>query len=682
MTPHPPIAQPQPHVLSIHGDDRVDPYYWLRNRENPKVTAYLEAENAYAKAMMEPTEPCQQRLYDEMLGRIQETDLSVPVLHGGYYYYTRTEEGKAYPIHCRKQGGLEAAEEILIDENELAVGQDFFDLGVFEPSPNHQLLAYATDTSGAERYDLFICNLATGQRCPEQISDVAGVAWARDNQTLFYTKLDETHRPYQLWRHTLGEAVEQDVLLYEESDEAFYIDISLSRSQSYLFLVCDSKITSEVYFLDANTPAGSFQVIEPRRKGIEYRVEHWGDRFYILTNENAINFQLMETPVSTPDCAHWQVFIPHEEKVLLEDIDAYADHLVISERRGGLPTLRVYQLSTGTSQTLSFPEPTYAVYAQSGPEFQTNILRFTYTSLITPSSVFDYNMDTQERALKKEMPVLGGYDRSQYASEWLMATAQDGTQVPISMVYKKGTEKTGKNPLYLMGYGSYGYPYPVTFSANRLSLLDRGIVCAIAHIRGGGELGRKWYEDGKFLQKQNTFTDFIACAEQLIRDQWTCPEHLAISGGSAGGLLIGATLNARPNFFQVAIAQVPFVDVLTTILDPDLPLSVIEWDEWGNPNQPEFYSYMKSYSPYDNVKAQEYPHLLITAGLNDPRVSYWEPAKWTAKLRTLKTDQNQLLLKTNMGAGHSGSSGRYERLKEIAFEYAFMMNYLGLLDDC
>ena len=682
MTSQPPIAQSQPQVLSLHGDDRVDPYYWLRDRENPEVIAYLEAENAYSKAVMEPTESCQQRLYDEMLGRIQETDLSVPIFHGGYYYYTRTEEGKAYPIHCRKQGGLEAAEEILVDENELAVGQEFFDLGAFEPSPNHQLLAYTTDTSGAERYDLFVCNLATGQRYSEQMSDVGGVAWAGDNQTLFYTKLDETNRPYQLWRHILGEDVVQDTLLYEESDEAFYIDIFFSRSQSYLFLVCDSKITSEVYYLDANIPAGSFQVIEPRRKGIEYHVEHWGDRFYILTNENAINFQLMETLVSSPGAAHWRVFIPHDEKVLLEDVDAYADHLVISERRGGLPTLRVYKLSTGTTQTLSFPEPTYSVYAQSGPEFQTNIVRFTYTSLITPASVFDYDMDTQERELKKETPVLGGYDHSQYASEWLMATAQDGTQIPISIVYKKSTKKTGKSPLYLIGYGSYGYPYPVTFSSNRLSLLDRGIVCAIAHIRGGGELGRKWYEDGKFLQKQNTFSDFIACAEQLIQEQWTSPDHLAISGGSAGGLLMGAVLNARPELFKVAIAQVPFVDVVTTILDPDLPLSVIEWDEWGNPNQPEFYTYMKSYSPYDNVKAQGYPHLLITAGLNDPRVSYWEPAKWTAKLRTLKTDQNQLLLKTNMGAGHSGASGRYERLKELTFEYAFVLNYLGLLDNC
>jgi oligopeptidase B len=678
--PNPPIAQPQPQVLSLHGDDRVDSYYWLRDRENPEVIAYLEAENEYAKAIMSPTESCQKQLYDEMLGRIQETDLSVPVFHGGYYYYTRTEAGKAYPIHCRKQGSLEAVETILIDENELAVGQEFFDLGAFEPSPNHQLLAYSTDTSGAERYDLFICNLNTGQRYAEQMTDVGGVAWAADNQTLFYTKLDETNRPYQLWRHQVDTSVEQDVLLYEESDEAFYIDISLSRSQSYLFLVCDSKITSEVYYLDANTPIGSFAVIEPRRKGIEYHVEHWGDRFYILTNENAINFQLMETSVNTPNASQWQVFIPHNEQVFLEDIDAYADHLVISERRGGLPTLLIYQLSAGKIQTLSFPEPTYSVYAHSGPEFQTNILRFTYTSLITPSSVFDYNMETQERELKKETPVLGGYDRSQYASEWLMATAQDGTQVPVSIVYKKGTEKTGNNSLYLIGYGSYGYPYPVTFSSNRLSLLDRGIVCAIAHIRGGGELGRKWYEDGKFLYKQNTFTDFIACAEQLIQDQWTSPEHLAISGGSAGGLLMGAVLNARPDLFKAAIAQVPFVDVVTTILDPDLPLSVIEWDEWGNPNQPEFYHYMKSYSPYDNVKVQRYPHLLITAGLNDPRVSYWEPAKWTAKLRTLKTDQNQLLLKTNMGAGHSGASGRYERLKEIAFEYAFMLNYLGLLD--
>jgi oligopeptidase B len=678
---HPPIAPTQPNVLSIHGDDRIDPYYWLRDRENPDVIAYLEAENDYAKAMLAHTETQQQQLYDEMLGRIQETDLSVPVFHGGYYYYTRTEEGKAYPIHCRKQGSLDAPETILIDENRLAEGQEFFDLGDFEPSPDHRLLAYSTDTSGAERYCLLIQNLETGHSYPEQILDVGSIAWATDNQTLFYTKLDEAQRPYQLWRHRLNTEPAQDTLLYEEADDAFYLDIELTRSEAFLLLMIDSKITSEVHYLDAQTPDGTFQVIEPRRRGIEYHVEHWGEQFYILINESAINFQLMQTPISATDRSNWQIVIPHDPAILLEDVDAYAHHLVISERRGGLPNLRIQNLSTGQEQAIAFPEPTYAVYAQSSPEFNTNILRFTYTSLITPTSVFDHNMDTQAQELKKETPVLGGYDRTQYASEWLMATAQDGVQIPISIVYRKGITKTGQNPLHLYGYGSYGYAYPVSFSSNRLSLLDRGVVCAIAHIRGGGELGRQWYEDGKFLQKQNTFTDFIACAEYLIQEQWTTPAKLAISGGSAGGLLMGAVLNAKPELFQAAIAQVPFVDVVTTILDPDLPLSVIEWDEWGNPNEPEFYDYMKSYSPYDNVKAQNYPHLLITAGLNDPRVSYWEPAKWTAKLRTLKTDQNVLLLKTNMGAGHGGASGRYERLKEIAYEYGFLLNYLGLLDN-
>lgn len=681
-----PVAPKQPKVFEVHGDRTVDDYYWLRDRDNPAVLEYLKAENAYTASRMQHTEMLQEQLYEEMLGRIQETDLSVPYRHGDYFYYSRTEEGKAYGIFCRKLGSLDADEEILIDSNQLADGKEFFSLGDVEVSPDHQRLAYSTDTNGSERYALVFKDLKTGEHFSEHIADVSGVVWANDNQTLFYLRIDAANRPFQLWRHRLDTDPSHDTLIYEEPDEGFYLDISRSRSNAYLFLSADSKITSEVRVLDANQPEGEFQIIQPRQYGIEYSVDHHPglddsstSRFYIVTNEDAINFKLMVAPVSALGKDNWETVIPHREDVMLNRVGVFADHLAIHEREKGLPILRIQALSSGEITTIDFPEPAYEVYPGFMPEFDTRMLRFTYSSLTTPSSVFDYNMDTHERELKKETPVLGGYDRTHYASERLMAIAQDGTPVPISLVYKKGVKQNGDNPLFLVGYGSYGYPYPATFSSNRLSLLDRGVVCAIAHIRGGGEMGRKWYEDGKFLHKRNTFTDFIACAEYLIKQGWTSSNRLVISGGSAGGLLIGAVLNMRSDLFQGAIADVPFVDVVTTILDPTLPLSVMEWDEWGNPNDKIYYDYMKSYSPYDNVRAQDYPHLLITAGLNDPRVSYWEPAKWAAKLRDLKTDQNRLLLKTNLDAGHAGASGRYGRLKEIAFRYAFALDCLGLV---
>lgn len=684
-----PIAKKQPKLLEIHGDQRIDPYYWLRDRDNPEVIAYLNAENDYTQAQMQHTEALQTQLYDEMLGRIQETDLSVPYRHGNFFYYSRTEAGKAYSIFCRKQGSLDASEQVLLDSNQLAEGEEFFSLGALEVSPNHDILAYSIDTNGSERYTLRFKNLQTNTLFPEALTDVDSVAWANDSQTLFYIRIDDAHRPFQLWRHHLGADPSTDTLIHEEPDDAFYLQVSRSRSRAYIFLTLESKITSEVRFLDANQPDGEFQMVQPRQHGVEYQVVHHpgrgagdhdvssGDRFYIVTNENAINFKLMVTSVATLSKDHWQTVIPHRQDVMLNGVSAFANHLVIYERERGLPTIRVQDLNTGDITPITFPEPTYEVYSGYMPEFETEILRFNYTSLITPSSVFDYNMTTHQRELKKETPVLGGYDRTQYTSQRLMAIAPDGVSVPISLIYKNGVLNGRNTPLFLTGYGSYGFPYPATFSSNRLSLLDRGIVCAIAHIRGGGEMGRKWYEDGKFLKKKNTFTDFIACAEHLIEQQWTSPDHLVIAGGSAGGLLMGAVLNMRPDLFQGAIASVPFVDVVTTILDPSLPLSVMEWDEWGNPNQPEYYAYMKSYSPYDNVTAQGYPHLLVTAGLNDPRVAYWEPAKWTAKLRYLKTDSNRLLLKTNMDAGHGGASGRYGRLKEIAFDYAFLLDCLG-----
>ncbi|MGF1478270.1 MAG: S9 family peptidase [Cyanophyceae cyanobacterium] len=677
--PTAPRASKQPQILVKHGDERVDNYFWLRERENPETIAYLEAENAYTKEQMKHTEALQERLYKEMLGRIKETDLSVPYRLDDYYYYSRTEEGKAYSIFCRKQGSLDAAEQVLLDQNQLAEGQEFFSVGVLAISPNHQLLAYSTDTSGAEQYTLCFLDLETGKLYSEQIADTYySFAWGNDNRTVFYTKVDETNRPYQLWRHELGTDPNQDMLVHQEDDEAYFLAVGRTRSKEFILMELGSQVTTEVHYLEANAPTDSFRVIHPRQPGMEYSVEHWRDRFYIVTNDEAINFKLMTAPVASPAKENWETVIPHREDIMLSGVSAFADHLVIAERTGGLPTVRVQKLSTTQETSLEFPEPTYAVFEGNNPEFNSTIWRFTYTSMITPASVFDYNMETGHRELKKETEVLGGYDRTQYASEWLMATASDGAQVPISLVYRKGIEKDGSNPLWLTGYGSYGFPYPATFSSTRLSLLDRGVVFAIAHIRGGGDIGRKWYEDGKFLKKKNTFTDFIACAESLIAQGWTRSDSLVVSGGSAGGLLMGAVMNLRPDLFRIVVADVPFVDVVTTILDTSLPLTVIEWDEWGNPNEPEYYDYIKSYSPYDNVAAQDYPTVLITAGLNDSRVKYWEPAKWTAKLRDLKTDDNQLLLKTNMGAGHGGASGRYESLKELAFEYAFVLDQLGL----
>ena len=675
----PPIAEKQPQVLELHGEQRVDNYFWMREQNNPKVIGYLEAENAYTNAMMQHTEALQTRLYEEMLSRIKETDLSVPYRKDDYYYYSRTEEGKAYPIFCRKKGSLDAPEQVLLDQNELAKEHEFLSLGVLQVSPNHQILAYSIDTSGAEQYTLFFLDLKTFELYPESIPETNySLAWANDNKTVFYTKIDEANRPFQLFRHSLGNSVDEDALIYQESDDAYHLYVGKTRSQAYILMSLGSTITSEVHYLDANHPTDSFQLMHPRNTGVQYDVDHHSDDFYIVTNEEAINFKLMKTPVVSPAKENWQTVIPHREDVMLSGVSLFANYMAIYERKGGLPIGRVQNLSTQEEHNITFPEPTYNFYESSNPEFNTTILRFSYTSLITPQSVFDYDMETNERELKKETEVLGGYDRNQYKSEWLIATAKDGTQIPISIVYKQGIKKDGKNPLYLTGYGSYGVSYPASFSSNRLALLDRGIVFAIAHIRGGEEMGRKWYEDGKFLKKKNTFTDFIACAEYLIGEKWTSSDRLAISGGSAGGLLMGAVMNMRPDLFKVVVADVPFVDVVTTILDTSLPLSVMEWEEWGNPNDKVYYDYMKSYSPYDNVEAKDYPDTLIVAGLNDSRVKYWEPAKWTAKLRELKTDNNILLLKTNMGAGHGGASGRYESLKELAFEYAFVLDRLGL----
>ena len=675
----PPIAKTKPKVDTVHGEERVDNYFWLREKSNPQVIEHLEAENRYTEAMMQPTEDLQEQLYQELLGRIKETDLSVPEKMGDYYYYTRTEEGKQYPIYCRKKGSLEAEEEVLLDQNALAEGHEYLEIGVYKISPNHQLLAYSTDITGGESYTLHIKDLNTGQLLSDQISNTYySVEWANDNQTLFYTTLDVAKRPYKLYSHQLGSDSAADALIYHETDESFFLDVSKTRSKAYLLMELENINTSEIHYLEADQPTGDFKIISPRQSELEYSVEHHGDQFFIVTNADAVNFKLMRASANNPARENWEEVIPHRETVKLDGISAFQDHLVISEREDGLQKIRVHNFTTGKEHTVDFPEPVYTVRQGRNPEFSTDTLRFNYGSLVTPMSVFDYDMDKRTRELKKQDEVLGGYDPSLYESERIFAKAADGTAIPISLVYRKELVKDGNNPLLLYGYGSYGINSDPYFSSNRLSLLDRGFRYAIAHIRGGEEMGRMWYENGKLLHKRNTFTDFIACAEHLIAEKYTASDKLIIQGGSAGGLLMGAVTNMRPELFEIVIAKVPFVDVVNTMLDASIPLTVIEYDEWGNPNEKAFYDYIKSYSPYDNVEAKEYPHILVTAGLNDPRVHYWEPAKWTAKLRELKTGKNRLLLKTEMGAGHAGPSGRYDYLKEIAFEYAFIFDLLGI----
>lgn len=683
MKPIPPVAEKKPKALTIHGHTREDDYYWLREKENPEVIAYLEAENAYTEAMMAHTEPLQERLYQEMVGRIQETDETAPVPIGDYNYYSRTEEGEQYSIYCRKAGSLEAEEEVLLDLNALAEGHDYLNLGVYKVSPDHGLLAYSLDTNGAEDYVLYVKDLATGELLPDEIHNTYYSAeWGNDNETLFYTTKDEAKRSHQVWRHRLGTAVEEDELLYHEKDELFRVFLYKTKDRRYVVATSASMETSEQRYLDAGAPAGDFVLIQRRQKGLRYYVAHHSDTFYILTNDEAPNFRLLTAPVHTPQKEHWRERIPHREKVKIDDVDLFARHLVVYERENGLRTMRIVDLETDEDHYLDFPEPVYT-YAQNGnPEFDTNRVRYTYSSLSTPDSVYDYDMDTREQTLVKRKPVLGGYDPDDYQTERIFATADDGTEVPISLVYRRDAfGGDAPAPCLLYGYGSYGHSIDPTFNSNRVSLLDRGFIFAIAHVRGGQEMGRIWYDQGKFLYKRNTFTDFIACARRLLDGGYTSREQLAIIGGSAGGLLVGATLNMAPDLFRAAVAVVPFVDVVTTMLDESIPLTVGEFEEWGNPKEEEYYRYMLSYSPYDNVEAQAYPHLLVTAGLNDPRVQYWEPAKWTAKLRDRKTDDNALLLKTEMGAGHSGPSGRYDYLREMALHYAFVLDALGIEGD-
>lgn len=679
MTPKPPVAKIIPKDVTVHNDPRVDNYFWLRDREKPDVIKYLESENAYTEAMTKHTVDLQENIYQEIKSRIKENDLSVPVKMDDYYYYSRTEEGKEYSIHCRKKGSLESEEEIILDENNLADGKEYLRVGIFSVSPDHQLLAYSVDDNGSENYTLYFKNLMTGEVSGDTVENVYySFEWGNDNRTVFYTTLDAAHRPYRVWRHVLGQ--DKDELVYQENDESYFVSMGKTRSQKYLLIELENNNTTEIRYLEADNPSGDFSVFAPRNDGVEYGVVHQGNSFYILTNEDAVNFKLMTCLETAVSHDNWAEYIPHRPKTLLDDVDAFANYLVIRERTNGLGQLRIISTRDKSEHYVEFDEEAYALWGNSNPDYHSSVYRYTYSSMITPRTVYDYDMDTRTRELKKEDEVLGGYDKSQYVTYRLWATAPDGEKIPMSIVHRKGIEKNGKNPTYLYGYGSYGSTINAYFSYSRLSLLDRGFIYVIAHPRGGGYLGRPWYEDGKLLHKRNTFTDFIACAEYLISEQYTSPEFMAISGGSAGGLLMGAVLNMRPDLFQVAVAQVPFVDVINTMLDESIPLTVIEFDEWGNPKDPKYYSYMISYSPYDNVKHQDYPNILVTAGLNDPRVQYWEPAKWTARLRATKTDHNTLLLKTNMGAGHGGASGRYEYLREVAFNYAFIFDTLGITE--
>ncbi len=675
----PPVAKIIPEADTLHGDVRIDNYYWLRDRANPEVIEYLEAENKYTEDIMKHTEKFQKQLYKELLGRIKETDLSVPEKIDDYYYYSRTEEGKQYRIFCRKKGELNAKEEILLDQNELAKGYDYFRIGAFEITLDHQLLAYSIDTTGSETYTLYIKDLNTGELLKDEIKDIDDyIAWTNDSKTIFYATQDATRRPYKVYRHSLGTTQKEDKIVYHEKDEAFYVYISKTKSKKYLLITSGSKTTTEIRYLNANSPKDSFKIIHPRQHKMKYYIDHHNDKFYILTNDNAKNFKLMEVSVHNPLKKNWKEVIPHRNSIKIDDFSVFKSHLVVYERENGLKKIRIMNLVNNEIHYVDFPEPVYSFRQGANPDFNSKILRFTYMSLVTPRSVFDYNMDTRSRELKKQYEILGGYDPSLYQSERIFAQAQDGTMIPISLVYKKGMVKNGSNPLFLTGYGAYGASFDPYFSSNRLSLLNRGFIYAIAHIRGGGEMGEYWYEQGKYFNKMNTFTDFITCAEHLIAEKYTSSDKLVINGASAGGLLMGAVANLRTDLFKAVIADVPFVDVLNTMLDSSLPLTVLEYEEWGNPNEKEYYDYMKSYSPYDNVEAKEYSNMLITAGLNDTRVSYWEAAKWTAKLRALKIDNNLLLLKTNMGAGHGGASGRYDYLKDIAFEFVFIFDLLGI----
>jgi oligopeptidase B len=679
-TATPPIAAKKPKDLTIHGHTRVDEYFWLNDRENPEVIKYLTDENTYTKAIMADTDTFQAKLYKEMRSRIKEDDTSVPYKDNGYWYYTRYEEGKEYAIHCRKKGSMEGAEEILLNENELAEGHDYFSAGGLTVSDDNKWLSFSIDTVSRRLYTIHFKNLETGEILAESIpNSEGGVAWAADNKTVFYAKKDlQTLRTPEIFRHVVGTAASTDKLIFTEEDDTFNCSVWRSRSKAKIFIGSYQTVSTEYRMLDASKPEGEFVLIEPRSRDHEYSVTDFGDKLYIVTNLDAKNFRLMEAPVKSPGRKNWKEVIAHRPETLLEGVEMFKDFMVLEERTNGLSMLRIRKQSTGEEHYVNFGEAAYTTYLSTNREFDTDKLRYGYSSMTTPWSTFEYGMATKERTLLKEQPVIGTFKKENYTTERIMATATDGTKVPISIVYRKGVKKDGSAPLLLYAYGSYGASMDAYFSSTNLSLLDRGFIYAIAHIRGGEEMGRQWYEDGKLLKKKNTFTDFIDCGEHLIKSGYTSKGKLFAMGGSAGGLLMGAVVNMRPDLWKGVVAAVPFVDVVTTMLDESIPLTTGEYDEWGNPNVKEYYDYIRSYSPYDNVEAKEYPNMLVTTGLHDSQVQYWEPAKWVARLRDRKTGDNLLLLHTNMDAGHGGASGRFESLKETALEFAFIFKLMGI----
>jgi len=682
-----PVALIKPHTRALHGDTVVDNYFWLndyfkKGSDSAAVVTYLEAENAYTDIMMKGAESLQAKLFDEMKGRIKEQDESVPYLKNGYYYYTRTEEGRQYYKFCRKKESLDAPEEVLLDVDAMAEGHPYYAATGFNVSPDNKLLAYGVDTVSRRQYTIHIKNLETGTILTDAILGTSGGSvWANDNCTLFYTKNNPaTLLTEKIMRHALGADSERDAVVYHELDNTNYIGVGKAKSGKFIYLYSGGTLSSEIRYLDADDPAGTFKVFQPRIKDVLYNITALEDRFLIVTNQNAKNFKLMECPFDRTGMAHWKEVIPHRDDVLLEDVDEFKDFLVVSERKNGLIQLAIRNLGDGSQHYLDFGEEAYTAYTAINPEYNTAVLRYGYTSLTTPSSTYDYDMRTHEKTLLKQQEVVGGYDIASYATERLYATAKDGTKVPISLVYKKGFKKDGSAPLLLYGYGSYGATMDPSFSSGRLSLLDRGFVYAIAHIRGGQEMGRQWYEDGKMMNKINTFTDFIDCGQFLVGQQYTSSAHLYAQGGSAGGLLMGAVANMAPRLWHGIVAQVPFVDVVNTMLDESIPLTTNEYDEWGNPTDKEAYEYIKSYSPYENIEAKDYPHILVTTGLHDSQVQYFEPAKWVAKLRATKTDNNVLLLKTEMDYGHGGASGRFDYLKDVALVYSFLCALEGITE--
>lgn len=676
----PPMAERRPHVDTLHGDVRRDDWHWLRNREDPAVIRYLEAENAYTEARTAALKPLADRVYQEMLSRIKQTDLSVPVFRDGYWYYAKTYEGKQYPALARRRGSLAAPEEVYLDQNELAAGKAFHSLGGVSTSPDGRYVAVLEDTVALRHFTLRVKDTQTGEWLPETIANlIEGLAWANDNRTLFYQKADGANRANAVWRHVLGTPVAQDAEVYRDDDVLFSVDVSRTKSGAYVQITSASYTSAETRVIPADRPMEPARVLLPRQPGVEHSAVHWGDRWLVATNQGgATNFKVVELPDAGGDLATAPIWLPTRADAFVEGVDTFKDFAVVAERVGGLRRLRVVDRATKAWHHVTMPEAAYGVFPAANPEYATRTMRYTYSSFVTPPSVYDYDMGTRQAELRKREEVLGGWDASRYEVRRLMVKARDGASVPVSVLMRKGTVLDGTNPLLLYAYGSYGATQEATFSSARFSLVDRGMIYALAHIRGGSEMGRRWYDDGKMLRKKNTFFDFIDVAEGLIRLKYTRKDKLVINGGSAGGLLMGAVVNFRPDLFHAVVADVPFVDVINTMADASIPLTAQEWEQWGNPAKAEEYRYMLSYSPYDNVAAKAYPQMLVTTGLNDSQVAYWEPAKWVAKLRTMKTDRNDLLLRTNMGAGHGGASGRYDRLKETAFRFAWMLNSVGL----